>query len=150
STARWRWRSTARRSACAPATACATCSPARPGSTPPARAARATSSPSCIRERAMNAIAFPLEAWRPAPSDAAAFGGDLDALADVLRAVVYDGAGVSFVVPFSMDDARAFWIERVLPGVGAGTRHVLVARRDGRIVGTVQIDCATPPNQTHR
>jgi ribosomal protein S18 acetylase RimI-like enzyme len=39
----------------------------------------------------------------------------------------------------------------VLPGVQARTRRVLVARsRSGRIVGTVQMDLATPPNQQHR
>jgi GNAT superfamily N-acetyltransferase len=71
-------------------------------------------------------------------------------LADVLRAVVHIGAGVSFVVPFSIDDASAFWAENVLPGVRAGTRHVLVARDGDRIVGTVQLDLAMPPNQRHR
>jgi ribosomal protein S18 acetylase RimI-like enzyme len=88
--------------------------------------------------------------WRP---DAAAGGSldhDIDMLADVLREVVYDGAGVSFVVPFSLTDARAFWTDKVLPGVLAGTRRVLVARLGDRIVGTVQIDLATPPNQVHR
>ena len=98
----------------------------------------------------MNATSFPIEEWLPDRMGVSRLDDDLDALADVLHAVVHDGAGVSFVVPFSIDEARAFWIERVLPGVRAGTRHVLVARRDRRIVGTVQIDCATPPNQSHR
>ena len=98
----------------------------------------------------MHVIAFPIDEWIPDRAGAAPLDDDLDALAEVLHAVVHDGAGVSFVVPFSIDEARAFWIDRVLPGVRAGTRHVLVARRDGRIVGTVQIDCATPPNQIHR
>lgn len=86
-----------------------------------------------------------IEEWH-----AATVESDLEALADVLRAVVYDGAGVSFVVPFSNDDARQFWLTDVLPGVQARTRRVLVARLDGRIVGTVQIDLGTPPNQQHR
>ncbi|HMF98604.1 MAG TPA: GNAT family N-acetyltransferase [Vicinamibacterales bacterium] len=93
---------------------------------------------------------FPIEEWRPDRSGGGSLADDLDALAELLRAVVYDGAGVSFVVPFSRDLARAFWIDTVLPGVRAGTRHVLVARMDRLIVGTVQIDCATPPNQRHR
>jgi hypothetical protein len=38
-------------------------------------------------------------------------------LAEILRAVVYDGAGVSFVVPFSIEESRAFWADSVLPGV---------------------------------
>ena len=40
--------------------------------------------------------------------------------------------------------------ERVLPGVRARTRRVLVARDNGRIVGTVQLDLAMAPNQRHR
>ena len=87
-----------------------------------------------------------IEEWRPGDAPTA----DLDMLADVLHAVVHAGAGVSFVVPFSLDDGRAFWRDKVLPGVLARTRRVLVARDHGRIVGTVQIDLATPPNQQHR
>jgi GNAT superfamily N-acetyltransferase len=90
-----------------------------------------------------------IEEWQPG-TPGPALDRELDMLADVLRAVVYVGAGVSFVVPFSLDEARAFWVEKVLPGVRAGTRRVVVARVDGRIVGTVQMDLATPPNQVHR
>ena len=91
-----------------------------------------------------------IEEWLPDREHAAIVESDLDALAEVLKEVVYDGAGVSFVVPLSMDDARGFWVTRVLPGVKAGTRRVLIARLASRIVGTVQIDLATPPNQQHR
>jgi len=91
--------------------------------------------------------------WRPDLPDrpeAAALEHDIDMLSDVLHAVVHVGAGVSFVVPFSLDEARAFWRDRVLPGVYARTRRVLVAHVDARIVGTVQLDLAMPPNQQHR
>jgi GNAT superfamily N-acetyltransferase len=88
--------------------------------------------------------------WRPDTADAMSVDRDIDMLADVLRAIVYDGAGVSFVVPFSRDEARAFWVEKVLPAARARTRRVLVARIGDRIVGTVQMDFATPPNQPHR
>jgi ribosomal protein S18 acetylase RimI-like enzyme len=71
-------------------------------------------------------------------------------LGEVLHAVVHAGAGVSFFIPFSLDEARGFWLEKVLPGVRAGTRRVVVARWGPRIVGTVQVDFATPPNQPHR
>ena len=57
---------------------------------------------------------------------------------------------MSFVLPFSLEDAKSFWVEKVMPGVRAGTRRVLLARIEGRIVGTVQMDLATPPNQPHR
>jgi GNAT superfamily N-acetyltransferase len=75
---------------------------------------------------------------------------DLDMLAEVLHATVHGGGSVSFVLPFPVEDAKAFWVEKVLPGVRAGMRRVLVARVDGRIVGTVQMNLATPPNQPHR
>ena len=88
--------------------------------------------------------------WEPDACSTNALASDIAMLADVLRAVVHDGAGVSFVVPFSQDEARGFWVDSVLPGVRAGTRHVLLARLDDRIVGTVQIDLSVPPNQRHR
>lgn len=93
---------------------------------------------------------FQIEEWRPDHLDVGSVERDLDMLGEVLHAVVHTGAGVSFVVPFSAPEARAFWGDKVLPGVRTRTRRVLVARVDGRIVGTVQIDLATPPNQQHR
>jgi len=92
-------------------------------------------------------MAYQIEPWM---AEARSLDGDIDALSDILHAVVHDGAGVSFVVPFSIDEARAFWVEKVLPGVRSGTKRVLVARAGGRIVGTVQIDLSVPPNQVHR
>jgi ribosomal protein S18 acetylase RimI-like enzyme len=91
-----------------------------------------------------------IEEWRPEPDGAPGFDRDIDMLAGILRAVVYDGAGVSFVVPFSLEEARAFWMEQVVPGVRARTRRVIIARDGDRIVGTVQLDFAWPPNQQHR
>jgi GNAT superfamily N-acetyltransferase len=88
-----------------------------------------------------------IEEWRAEP---ASLEPDLDMLGDVLHAVVHAGAGVNFFVPFSIGEARAFWVEKVLPGLRARTRRVLVARWNERIVGTVQLDLALPPNQRHR
>lgn len=82
--------------------------------------------------------------------DAAGLDAGLDELADILHACVHDGAAVSFVLPFSLDEARAFWRAKVAPGVAAGTRILVAAVIDGRIVGTVQVDTDTPPNQPHR
>jgi len=75
---------------------------------------------------------------------------DINMLAQLLHACVLGGAGVSFVTPFSIDEARAFWFESVLPVVRNGKRRVLVARAENRIVGSVQLDLDTPPNQQHR
>ena len=95
---------------------------------------------------------YRLEEWRPDSTDERTVAADIDMLATVLHAVVHTGAGVSFVVPFSLDEARAFWRETIFPGViGAlPTRRVLVAREGPRIVGTVQLVLSMPPNQQHR
>ncbi|MBC8029769.1 MAG: hypothetical protein H7Z16_06630 [Pyrinomonadaceae bacterium] len=47
--------------------------------------------------------------------DTAGVDDELDMLAEVLHAVVHGGAGVSFFTPFSVDEARAFWVDKVLP-----------------------------------
>jgi GNAT superfamily N-acetyltransferase len=91
-----------------------------------------------------------IEEWRPDRNGAASLAREIDMLGEVLHGVVHTGAGVSFVVPFSHDEARAFWTDQVLPGVRARTRRVLVARIATRIVGTVQVDLTVPPNQQHR
>jgi hypothetical protein len=81
--------------------------------------------------------------WPPGQPGASSLQQDIHMLADVLRAIVHMGLGVTFVVPFSLDDASALWAENVPPGVRAGTRRVLVARDGDRIVGTLQIDLPT-------
>ncbi len=88
-----------------------------------------------------------IEHWNPAPP---ALSRELDMLGHVLHACVHAGASVSFVLPFSHEDATAFWRDQVLPAVRAGTRLVLLAWLGGRIMGTVQLDLLTPPNQPHR
>ena len=100
---------------------------------------------------AISALAdIQIEEWRPDCAGAASLERDVDMLGEVLHAVVHAGGGVGFVVPFSLDEARAFWLDNVLPGVHARTRRVLVARWGERIVGTVQLAPAVPPNQQHR
>ena len=91
-----------------------------------------------------------IEEWRPGAAGSESLEQDLRMLSDVLHAVVHVGAGVSFVVPFSEKAARAFWVDRVLPGVRDGSRRVLLARQHDRIVGTVQLEFPWPPNQPHR
>jgi ribosomal protein S18 acetylase RimI-like enzyme len=88
-----------------------------------------------------------IECWPPDPPRVAE---DVEMLGHVLHACVQAGASVGFVLPFSHDDATAFWRDKVVPPARAGTCRVLVARSAGRIVGTVQLELATFPNQSHR
>ena len=80
---------------------------------------------------------------------AAEIEAELDALAELLWDCVDGGAAVSFIKPFSRDEARAFW-RGVAAAVAAGKRIVLAARLGPEIVGSVQLDFAAPPNQRHR
>ncbi|MGZ8739529.1 MAG: N-acetyltransferase family protein [Gaiellaceae bacterium] len=73
----------------------------------------------------------------------------LDALAGVLHDCVAGGASVSYMAPFSHEDARAAF-EAVAAEVEQGRRLVLAAFADGALVGTVQVILALPPNQPHR
>jgi ribosomal protein S18 acetylase RimI-like enzyme len=75
---------------------------------------------------------------------------DLRELSAVLHAAVHAGASVSFVLPFSVEDAYTFWRAKVLPGVLDRSRVVLVARIDDEIIGSVQLILDTPANQKHR
>lgn len=88
-----------------------------------------------------------IERWQPTEN---CLLHDSRLLGDLLYDCVHDGASVSFVLPFSREDAAAFWRDKVFPTVQAGSCRALVARSDERIVGTVQLDLATPPNQPHR
>jgi ribosomal protein S18 acetylase RimI-like enzyme len=90
---------------------------------------------------------FQIEVWRP---DEQMLATDTSMLGDLLHDCVHAGAAVSFVLPFSRENATAFWRDKVLSTVKAGTCVVVVARREEKIVGTVQFDLATPPNQPHR
>ena len=73
----------------------------------------------------------------------------LDQLADVLVDCVEGGASVSFMSPFSRQQALIFF-RKVAGSVVSGDTVLLAARLDGRIVGTVQLGVDMPPNQPHR
>jgi ribosomal protein S18 acetylase RimI-like enzyme len=81
--------------------------------------------------------------------DAAAARDHLDGLARVLADCVDGGASVSFMAPFSHEDARV-WFETVAADVDRGGRVLLAAFVDGMLVGSVQLLLALPPNQPHR
>jgi ribosomal protein S18 acetylase RimI-like enzyme len=70
-------------------------------------------------------------------------------LGAILADCVAGGASVSFMAPFTADDARAFY-ERVADAADKGMVSVLVAEVDGVAMGTVQVAYDMPPNQPHR
>jgi GNAT superfamily N-acetyltransferase len=70
-------------------------------------------------------------------------------LAEVLADCVDGGASVNFMLPYGPDDAAQFF-RKVVAGMARGEIVLLAAKRDGRIVGTVQLGMDTPPNQPHR
>jgi acetyltransferase len=71
------------------------------------------------------------------------------ALAELLVDVVASGAAVSFLAPLSSEAAEGYWrdVEQVL---AQGHRELLVAERDGAVVGAVQLELAEQPNARHR
>ena len=71
-------------------------------------------------------------------------------LGALLNACVHNGASIGFVLPFSAEQSEAYWRDKVLPRVRDGSVVLLVARMGERIVGSVQLDHDTPPNQQHR
>jgi GNAT superfamily N-acetyltransferase len=73
----------------------------------------------------------------------------LDALAAVLHDCVAGGASVSYMAPFSHEQARSAF-EGFASEVEQGRRLLLAAFADGDLVGTVQVILALPPNQPHR
>ncbi len=84
------------------------------------------------------------------PVAPSAFDDNVDELASLMHACVHAGASINFVMPFPMVESLAFWQRKVRPALEDGTRVLLAARTGGRIAGSVQLDCDTPPNQPHR
>lgn len=74
----------------------------------------------------------------------------LDALAGILENCVTGGASVSFMLPFSLEKARSFWLG-IAERVGRHERLVL-ASIDPQlgVIGTVQLITDQPENQPHR
>ena len=81
--------------------------------------------------------------------DATEVHAQLDALAAVLHDCVAGGASVSYMAPFSQDEARRAF-EGFAAEVDQGRRLVVAAFMEGQLVGTVQVILSVPPNQPHR
>ena len=81
--------------------------------------------------------------------DAAGVRKAEDDLAGLLVDAVAGGASVGFTPPFGAGDALRYW-RGAAEAVEAGRTRLLVARRDGRLTGTVQLQFAAFPNGRHR
>jgi ribosomal protein S18 acetylase RimI-like enzyme len=81
--------------------------------------------------------------------EGAELAAQLDGLAAVLADCVAGGASVSYMAPFSHDDARHAF-EGFAAEVEQGRRVLLAAFAGDEVVGTVQVILSVPPNQPHR
>jgi ribosomal protein S18 acetylase RimI-like enzyme len=66
-------------------------------------------------------------------------------LVELLVAVVADGASVGYLPPLDPVEAEAYWRSTIRPD-----NVLLVTARDGRIVGTAQLELAMRANGRHR
>ena len=73
----------------------------------------------------------------------------LPGLIHLLQDAVASGASVGFLPPLSAEEAQQYW-STVFQGVVQGTCVLLVARDEGRIIGSVQLALALKPNARHR
>jgi ribosomal protein S18 acetylase RimI-like enzyme len=90
--------------------------------------------------------AEPIEIRRLPPSE---IDAHLDGLAAVLVDCIEGGASVSYMAPFSHEQARSAF-EGFAAEAEHGRRLILAAFEGAELVGTVQVILATPPNQPHR
>src|SRR3954451_23364746 len=81
--------------------------------------------------------------------DAAAARAAIAELCEILVDCLEGGASVSFMLPFSHEDAANFF-DKAIASVARGETVLVAAKLDSRIVGTVQLGLDMPPNQPHR
>lgn len=73
----------------------------------------------------------------------------LDELVALLQDVVADGASIGFLWPLDKPVAESFW-RGVARETGEGSRVLLLALAEGKVVGTIQLGLCTRPNGLHR
>jgi len=92
---------------------------------------------------------FTIDEWHPNEPERSG-QAVVEMLAAVLHAVVHDGASVGFILPFPIEEARAWWANKIVEDVRAGKRRMLLAWSGGEVAGTVHLNLDTMPNQAHR
>ncbi|MFN8476592.1 MAG: GNAT family N-acetyltransferase [Kouleothrix sp.] len=85
-----------------------------------------------------------IEAW--APTQAA---DNIGALSALLIDSVMHGASIGFLPPLHHDEAQRYW-DGVIADLRAGRTQLLVAQRDGLVLGSAQLALAEKPNARHR
>jgi hypothetical protein len=73
----------------------------------------------------------------------------LPALVDLLRATIAGGSSLGFLPPLAQDAARDYWLA-VRRDLQAGTRLLVAAFEDDRVVGSGQLAIPIWPNAHHR
>lgn len=81
--------------------------------------------------------------------DGAAAREALPELVAMLEDAVGGGASVGFLLPLADGELEAYW-SGVIAAVRGGAKALLVARRGGRIVGSVQVAYEPRANGSHR
>lgn len=71
---------------------------------------------------------------------------EVDQLADLLVAIVEQGASVGYLPPLAREDAQEYWRK----AIASNTTVFLLARRADLIVGTVQLEWSPKKNARHR
>jgi acetyltransferase len=67
----------------------------------------------------------------------------------LLQDAVHGGASIGFTQPLPANVAERYW-QDVFRDVGQGSRILLAARREGVVVGSVQLGLCMRPNGLHR
>jgi ribosomal protein S18 acetylase RimI-like enzyme len=90
---------------------------------------------------------MPVRVWAV---DATSMEAVRPGLCEILVDCVEHGASVGFLAPLDSAEADAYW-QRIQRAVGEKRCVLLVGSlADGEVVGTVQLDVDTLPNQPHR
>jgi ribosomal protein S18 acetylase RimI-like enzyme len=70
-------------------------------------------------------------------------------LIELLQDAVESGASVGFLPPLERTEAADYW-NTVFEAIARGNRVLIIAGRDGRVEGAVQLDLDGRPNASHR
>lgn len=73
----------------------------------------------------------------------------MDELVALLQDAVADGASIGFLWPMDNAVAEGFW-RGVARETGEGSRVLLLATAEGKVVGTIQLGLCMRPNGLHR